>query len=211
MTKIFNWSASLGSLIDKVSGTKGVLTSGEFTKTEKGMAMLFDATNTKIEYSESISGTYTLYAWVKPSNNGLGRYIYDGRASGGTGYAYLDSIDMYESSGTVDVYVNNVSSITPLFNEWQLVIFQQVTFDDTEQVLGLRNTGAQGWEGHIAKVGIINKSTLSSQERATLYKQFLNSFPLGQQKVNPIEYNVNKPTDLSGTTGLVASYNFITS
>ena len=73
MSMIFNWDGRRGSLLDNISKVQGTLTAGTggFKKTEKGMAMLFDGSATKILTGafSSVSNIVSISLWIKTNKN----------------------------------------------------------------------------------------------------------------------------------------------
>lgn len=229
MAKIFEFNRKRnGSLIDSVSGVAGTLTagSGGFKQTEKGTAILFDASVTKLDTNLSssnlsLTGDITIEAWIK--NNGWGEL---GGANGyiiSNGkciwYSTIDGARIRGTSNGVTLAFSTVNSIK-LGLYYHLVITRTSagitniyinnelsgTADqssgtpevgNTDLIIGNNDASSATFNGPIAKVSIYN-SILTGQERNKLYEEFLQAQPILKPKRNFINY---KPTDLSNLKG----------
>ncbi len=234
--KIFEFNkGQSGTLIDSVSKTAGTLTAGNggFRKTEKGLAMLFDGANTKIDTNLAhtdldLTGNITIEAWIKPYSYGEGG-IYVGGNIINNGKLVLW---MREFTNTFTISSNypttSIHSGTISINKYLHLLITRTSSGVTNfyvdnslsgsanQNSGTPESGAnnlfigndsgasKSFDGCIAKVRIYD-GILSTQERENLYQEFLQASPT-EKEVRGFEYP--KPTDLSYESGLVAAYSF---
>ena len=104
-----------GSLVDLISGTKGVLTNGAFELTDKGYAVYFNGTSTDYDSGVTLTGIKTIVTYLLPSGNT--KLLLDGGA---------DKLEItggsYSGTGLTQNYVNNADTDTYIQNGWQCVI-----------------------------------------------------------------------------------------
>ena len=235
MAKIFDWDGRNGTLIDSVSKTAGTLTAGTggFKKTEKGMAMEFDGSATKIDTNLAhadldLTGDITIEVWVKAysfGENNAGRITENGKLR----FVVTTANNNFrlESDGSTQVTSADNSVI---LNKWQHILVSRNSAGDATNFyinsllsgsadqdsgtpengadnlfIGDRVSGSTAFDGNIARV-VIHDKILTQAERNDLYKDFLHSYGTTEQKRN---FTYPKPTDLSSEDGLVAAYNMI--
>jgi len=108
----FNGNGS-GSLIS--FGTKGVLTSGEFKRTDKNYAVYFNGTSTDFDSGVTLTGIKTIVTYLLPADNT--KLLLDGGA---------DKLEItggsFSGTGLTQNYVNNSDTDVYTQNAWQCVI-----------------------------------------------------------------------------------------
>jgi len=224
MAKIFEFNkGQSGTLIDSVSKTKGTLTAGNggFKKTEKGMAMEFDGSATKIDTNLAhadldLTGDITIEVWVKAysfGENNAGRITENGKLR----FVVTTANNNFrlESDGSTQVTSADNSVI---LNKWQHILVSRNSAGDATNFyinsllsgsadqdsgtpengadnlfIGDRVSGSTAFDGNIARV-VIHDKILTQAERNELHKEFLNSYGTTEQKRN---FTYPKPTDLS--------------
>ena len=223
MAKIFDWDGRNGTLIDSVSKTAGTLTAGTggFKKTEKGMAMEFDGSATKIDTNLAhadldLTGDITIEVWVKAysfGENNAGRITENGKLR----FVVTTANNNFrlESDGSTQVTSADNSVI---LNKWQHILVSRNSAGDATNFyinsllsgsadqdsgtpengadnlfIGDRVSGSTAFDGNIARV-VIHDKILTQAERNELHKEFLNSYGTTEQKRN---FTYPKPTDLS--------------
>ena len=233
MSKIFEFNkGQSGTLIDSVSKTKGTLTAGNggFKKTEKGMAMEFDGSATKIDTNLAhadldLTGDITIEVWVKAysfGENNAGRITENGKLR----FVVTTANNNFrlESDGSTQVTSADNSVI---LNKWQHILVSRNSAGDATNFyinsllsgsadqdsgtpengvdnlfIGDRVSESTAFDGNIARV-VIHDKILTQAERNELHKEFLNSYGTTEQKRG---FEKIKPTDLSNVDGLVAGY-----
>jgi len=231
--KIFEFNkGQSGTLIDSVSKTAGSLTtgSGGFRKTERGQAMLFDGSATKIIYDGVASGTtFSFVSYIgKVKSTGTYQVIAGNNTNGAYFTSISDSDSLYFNNGTHAVTVANSGVLNSGKNHIVIVTVNgnQVSFYvDNIQIgttqtissiisidlksIGKRSTDLS-FNGYIGLVRLYN-TVLTTTQRNELYKEFLNSYGTEKQKRN---FEYPKPTDLSSEvdskvgTNLTDNYDF---
>jgi len=221
MTKIFDWNANNGTLIDLVSGEQGTLTvgNGGFKQTEKGMSLYCDGSSTVLDFGLKTLGiTFSILLNIKGLNQnqilgqnnswlGLIRFsfstneIYVSSETNYNSYTFVNNytynnLILVSDNGDVKLYGDNIE-LTRTRNI--------IDFSDTfhTRYIG-RNWSTAYFNGNINRVQFYNH-VLTSIERSKLYQQFLKA----SQQYRPTE-NIKrslKATDLSNENGLVAAYN----
>lgn len=193
MAKIFEVDFRTGSLVDRVSGIVPTNTNCILDKGNKGLQANMNTGN--LSYTKTLSGSYDVVMAVNYSTkSGIYDYLIDFRTGGGTGYIY-NSNPVQISSGTLYIdnilYSSNTQNIKD--NKWHLVIVSNMSLVST--IIYLNEN--QGWGSLSVSKHLFCKlydHRLTEQERASIYKDFLNSYPQGKEKYPNV---VNKPLDLS--------------
>jgi hypothetical protein len=221
MAKIFEFNkGQKGTLIDSVSKTAGTLTAGNggFKKTEKGQAMLFDGSATKITYgAKTLSGDFSVCVIIKTGDK-TGNDLQPISSSDGDFQPTRIRSNIWtwflrDSSG------NTLTDSTPQVltdNRYHLLI---LTYDKDGNVLTIidndiketiANTNLTSdiliddlnvgfgavvdyMQGFVAKAEIYD-TVLTQSERNELYKEFLQSYGTEKPTTN---FTYQKPTDLS--------------
>ena len=220
--KIFDLDFRKGTLIDSVSKTAGTLTagSGGFKKTEKGLAMEFDGSATKLVFPSDVTMVDGSSVFFDIKCSDFSNYpTFFGKDGMGNNYI------RFEPNNTIRVFSDSANIIFAKMFKENIRYFIEIKFNGSLidlYVDGLYvesqswssaytlkfNTLSTGYSGRWLK-GYIGKVLIESGVNATrrneLYKEFLNSSPT-EKPVRGFEYP--KPTDLSYESGLVAAYSF---
>ena len=233
-SKIFDFDARKGSLIDQVSGVVGTATDVEFKRTGLGLSANFNGTTSKIDVGSDIIGTkaVTICGWIKPYSNGEFGGIISDIVTNEKTRLYLRSNDLrFNSDGSTDArtvggiivlskwhfiavtrtldgivkYYIGDKSIAPIFESTATSDSGTPTAGTTNVIIGNNDGQTRTFDGNISNLQIYN-GILSTDQINQVYQDFLNSTSTIPQKRN---FFYPKATDLSDVTGLVAAYNFI--
>jgi hypothetical protein len=226
MSLIFNWDARKGSYIDQVSKIVGTPTDVEFKRTEKGTAGKFNEDSSLINYPKIITTIpFTVSFAIKVNNFDISTTLQEGwivnQFAVGDGRFVINTIGDKKIRGFIggtSIFTNTISE-----GEWYHIIFTRNAsglmkfylnnieqsntatktnaISDTAFKLGTGSIGSGDF--FLLNVDIYNYE-ISSQERNTLYQEFLQS-GITEKPTRNFEYP--EKTELQ-EDGLVAAYSF---
>jgi hypothetical protein len=224
--KIYEFnSGGFGSLIDSVSGTKGTFTAGSsrgFVKTDKGLAMEFDGSATKIKIGNTgiknstvFSISLSIYLPTEVNQQTIfSNYNLNGWVVGIADSSVLKNVIKFYLGGGYTLYSNTVlktgiwydilctydngNAKIYINNVLDASVFAIISFPTIflDNVIGglYATSFSQQFKGSLSRASLYNH-LLTTQERNNLYKEFLNRKPKSEIKFNP--QRIIKPTDLS--------------
>ncbi len=235
MSLIFNWDARLGTLIDSVSKTKGIINgTPKFIETEKGLTLYDKSTTNQSGFIYTNTPNYNNASLVcafktdttfpyhnlicATDNNGERLQFYISTSI--NGFLWFFANGNYEHDNTTD-YRDN---------KWHLVVGtwdgvtrrmwvdnKKITFVNKVSV-GTQTTNqiwigdgctTNGLNGYIGFKAQVYDHVLTTQERNKLYEEFQRSIGIREIKRNPAR--IMKQTDLSNEDGLVFASNMVPS
>ena len=233
-SKIFDFDARKGSLLDQVSKVQGVATDVEFKRDSRGLASRFNGSSSKIDTGTDMIGTkavtvcgwFRFFAWGETGD--YGRILDNGstivfiRDFGAIGTTSSASTEAYsvnysialnrwqfasitrESDGTVNFYIGDKNTSPSLSGTADQDSGTPVS-GTTNVIIGNNNAQTRTFDGNIESINVY-EGILSLSQITDIYNKSLNSYGIFQTKRN---FAYPKPTDLSYQAGLVAAYNFI--
>jgi len=233
--KIFSFNEGLnGSYVSRPSGTVSTPTSAPFVRSEKGYAAQFvSASSSKILIPTLVlsRNATSIVVWFKGwDDTDVASAFLLANTTGGYAYIGQSATQLKSESNTNNDYWLNLTVHGIVLTKWYCLImvadsgtvnsYLQNILVDTETPsddltiasIGALTTGANGFDGRIAKVEIYD-SSLTVQERAKEYKEFLKAPPRGIELYPKPVLPERKPTDLSRyvDTGLCLAHNMIPS
>ena len=171
-----------GSLIS--FGTKGVLTSGQFKRTDKGYAVYFNGTSTDYDSGVTLTGIKTIVTYLLPSGNT--KLLLDGGA---------DKLEItggsYSGTGLTQNYVNNADTDTYIQNGWQCVISEFSAGIDFSTDLEITPTS-----GTYVQSIFVYDYLLTSDQRYDKYIDLLRATQGSEQKIFNDTLLINNGTEI---------------
>lgn len=232
MVLIGHW-LNQGSIRDSSGNNNhGTLTPGVsrgFVKTERGLAMEFDGTNTKIDLGTDMIGVgaNSLSAWIKAGSfqeTGSGRILDNGKFVFSVEDAIFRNRLVFTSDGNTFIASVDLSIMPDIWyhivvtceaggtTNFYINSVQSGTANQnsgtpevgiTNAIIGNRDDQSRTFDGNIQDVRIYN-TALSTQEVEDIYNQTKDGFHASQTKTN---FFYTAPADLSTIPNLVAAYN----
>ena len=182
VSNVARWSSNFTTpdkilLEDKEGSNDGAITGAIQTISRKGFngldmgnALSFNGTSDKVVLQAlgDLSTTASISLWVKPTTDGVTRYLMDCTESAGVGSIQINaSNNVVASSGTI--YVNGNSSIAIAKNTWSLVTVVGMTLNSTAStVIGCLNSGASYFSGLLDDLRVYDNE-LTLEEITALY------------------------------------------
>ena len=196
-------NATTGNYVD-ITGSETFTNTGDWS-----LSIPFFVKNNNGAFISKLNATSTSGWGLRVEDNTTFRFFYGtgtGISASGTGITLPNAKNKWHyviivySSGKVYIYVDNITYL----NGYTLALLSNTDKIRTHRLY----TSTSGFEvnGSIGTPKIYNHA-LSVQERERDYKEYLNYFPKGLQKVNPIAYPELKSESLS-EVGLVCAYTY---
>lgn len=209
MAKIIDYDFRKGSITNKGSATTTeTLTGATLQKSEKGISFVSTQDGANIlQINTTLSGTYSVELAVRVDSVAAhSGYLFDARHTGGTGYLYTSTYTVLSASaGTI--YRDGIARNTlPPLNTWMHIVVTGISIVCTRLMFNSNSSAGQGCIGKYAFFRIY-EGTLTAQEVAKLYEDYLNPTIEGKPKRG---FLMNKPNDLSSEVNKTLGSNTLT-
>jgi len=197
--KVFEVDFRKGTTVDSVNGIVAANGIGqEMIRGEKGFSIVNKQStiSTPYRYIKSFTtGTYSYVTYIKPMTLSSQSNIFYNTTSFQVCFLNNGVVETATAlNGTP--FVNGVQSATTISKQYNCIILNGATVvTNGELFLLSSNSGANSLNGYMAYFAVYS-GTLTEKERANIYKDFLNSYPILPEKY-PQQNIINKPMDLS--------------
>lgn len=181
VSPIFSIRYYLGEIIDNVAGIAPTIR-GSMTllNTRKGQAAYTAANANSYQITKTLSGTYSVVAWIYQNTADTGITIVDFRQNPITGTGFILGATGVYSSSSGTIYVDNVQTTASKKYRWQCVIVTGISLACTYFDLFNRNSLAIPLRGFCSNFEIYS-GTLTTAEMTEIYNNFVNIRHLAAQ------------------------------
>lgn len=219
MSKIFSFNDKRnGSYIDGISGAVGVNTGGEWAQTEKGLAWRGNGVDAGVAITSTTynisTDTYSFEFWAKRNNITGTMSILGNTTTGYFKYIIITGSTIVLEGDTNNESISATYSPDTSWHHFVILINNgqsegiyidgiaapdvstSLSADVTFDLIGNSGGDITPMNGDLGRIQIYDH-ILTSEERAKLYKEFLDAAPISRKVTDNLDYPALKSHDLS--------------